>query len=1077
MKRTIAFVLVTLVLAWACIARTPAAAARSAPAPAQALDPRFAEFDTLVAHWRFAAAESVAKSLRADLVRAPHVDTLLAARASFDVVRSLQMQIDLRDSAGWAGASEALAWLNGRRDVPDTLRLGMHRSLAWRLLNTRHPDEMIGHVRAALDLARRHPEWGPGPEGAVLYDLGLGLQARGEPESALVVLRRAVDVRRRAKLPVDHVPGEALATIGSIDDALGRDDEALRAFHEGMQEHVARFGPDDVRLGYILSRIGAFHFRRGNYADAYEAYEECSRLDVKDPDSPNAVITRAGMAQCLDQLGDVERARVLLEPLMPKVEKLWGATSSQALVFDLTLASAYVKTGRHREAHDLLERVVVATEHGRSPFDRVLLLAALTSEATLHERRGENDSMLAVARHAEAIAGASGQQEPSVLIQALSLQLHGYARLGRFAEADSVDARLDHVLAGSMLQGNNLVDDAWVARSELAENRGRHADAIAAAAAGARSVRERIARNARALSDRQALMLAMSLSPPLDQLLLLGAGTGPDADRRCWDEVARLRGLVRAEMSRRHLAAGDAADTALARAHAAWVAASRQLAEQEVAMAGAPADAAADSALRARRAAVDEAERLLPRTSGARLATADPSAVGLDSVLAHLATGEALAGFVQVPRGDSTRHVFAFVARGGSRAVRSVDLGEVGELEPLVRAWMRALGEPDPARRSEAAARRVGEAVRRAIWDPVASLASGARSIAIVPEAPVYGLPWDALPAAGGRYLVESGPRVRVLGAERELVAPDAGEGSGLLAIGGVDFDRDSSGAVAASAGSTRAPMSECDRDALTHLPPLPGTAREARDLADAWSRSGEGAGAALRLEGAAATEAAFKSLAQGRRVLHLATHGIALGDTCRAEGAGTRGVGGVTALEPSAPAAAAHAPPRRTVRRKPVGTHANGSIPEPPVPSPWLGRQVMLALAGANHALDPGIVGEDGLLTAEEVTTLDLRGVDWVVLSACHSGLGEAWAREGELGMERAFRLAGARTVIASQWAVGDEATSEWMRALYDARANGATAAAEALARADRAVLAARRASGRSTHPFFWAAFTAHGE
>lgn len=95
-------------------------------------------------------------------------------------------------------------------------------------------------------------------------------------------------------------------------------------------------------------------------------------------------------------------------------------------------------------------------------------------------------------------------------------------------------------------------------------------------------------------------------------------------------------------------------------------------------------------------------------------------------------------------------------------------------------------------------------------------------------------------------------------------------------------------------------------------------------------------------------------------------------------------------------------------------------------------------------------------------------------MLSACQSAAGEAWAREGVLGMQRAFRLAGARTVIASQWSVDDEATR---RALYEARSAGVSRAADAMSAASTAILRARRTSGRSTHPFYWAAFTASGE
>jgi CHAT domain-containing protein len=77
---------------------------------------------------------------------------------------------------------------------------------------------------------------------------------------------------------------------------------------------------------------------------------------------------------------------------------------------------------------------------------------------------------------------------------------------------------------------------------------------------------------------------------------------------------------------------------------------------------------------------------------------------------------------------------------------------------------------------------------------------------------------------------------------------------------------------------------------------------------------------------------------------------------------------------------------------------------------------------------------------------------------------------------MRRAFDLAGARTVIAGQWALEDQAAREWMTALYGARARGEVKAAIAVESASRVVLAARRVERRSTHPFYWASFSATG-
>jgi CHAT domain-containing protein len=84
------------------------------------------------------------------------------------------------------------------------------------------------------------------------------------------------------------------------------------------------------------------------------------------------------------------------------------------------------------------------------------------------------------------------------------------------------------------------------------------------------------------------------------------------------------------------------------------------------------------------------------------------------------------------------------------------------------------------------------------------------------------------------------------------------------------------------------------------------------------------------------------------------------------------------------------------------------------------------LVLSGANQH------PENGILTALEVSNLDLRGCELVVLSACETGLGTIESGEGLLGLQRAFHLAGARTVVASLWSVSDPATSVLMEQFY---------------------------------------------
>jgi CHAT domain-containing protein len=176
------------------------------------------------------------------------------------------------------------------------------------------------------------------------------------------------------------------------------------------------------------------------------------------------------------------------------------------------------------------------------------------------------------------------------------------------------------------------------------------------------------------------------------------------------------------------------------------------------------------------------------------------------------------------------------------------------------------------------------------------------------------------------------------------------------------------------------------------------------------------------------------------------------------AAAAAPRGIGGLTTMSGAEPPQEAGASGRSR-----------------PVPSPL--RLSGLALAGANQRDQAPSGDEDGVLTAEEVASLDLGGTDWAVLSACDTGVGRVQTSEGVLGLRRAFRIAGARTVIMSLWSVDDQATRRWMKALYRARFRQGLETAEAVREAGRSVLREQRAQARSTHPFFWAGFVAAGD
>ena len=92
------------------------------------------------------------------------------------------------------------------------------------------------------------------------------------------------------------------------------------------------------------------------------------------------------------------------------------------------------------------------------------------------------------------------------------------------------------------------------------------------------------------------------------------------------------------------------------------------------------------------------------------------------------------------------------------------------------------------------------------------------------------------------------------------------------------------------------------------------------------------------------------------------------------------------------------------------------------------------LFLAGADSKWfgDPIPEGmEDGFLTALEISSLDLRGLDLVVLSACETGKGDVRS-DGVFGLQRGFKMAGANSILMSLWKVDDAATCLLMTEFY---------------------------------------------
>jgi CHAT domain-containing protein len=125
--------------------------------------------------------------------------------------------------------------------------------------------------------------------------------------------------------------------------------------------------------------------------------------------------------------------------------------------------------------------------------------------------------------------------------------------------------------------------------------------------------------------------------------------------------------------------------------------------------------------------------------------------------------------------------------------------------------------------------------------------------------------------------------------------------------------------------------------------------------------------------------------------------------------------------------------------------------------------------MAGDNNLWTGGIpleYLEDGILTAYVVSLIDLSVTELVVLSGCETGLGDIKGNEGVYGLQRAFRIAGAKNILMSLWQVPDFATQELMTLFYTNWIKEKMDLPEAFRKA-QATMRAKR-----PNPVYWAGF-----
>ncbi|MBV6441754.1 MAG: CHAT domain-containing protein [Haliscomenobacteraceae bacterium CHB4] len=425
--------------------------------------------------------------------------------------------------------------------------------------------------------------------------------------------------------------------------------------------------------------------------------------------------------------------------------------------------------------------------------------------------------------------------------------------------------------------------------------------------------------------------------------------------------------------------------------------------------------------------------------------------VSWKDVQAALEPGEAAIEFVRfnysnpVPT-DSVLYA-AFVLRPGLSAPLYISLfGEKG-LAALLQQ-----GAEKQAEHINALYRN--PALYAMLWQPLEQALSGAKTVYLSPDGLLHRLNLRAVATPDGHILADRYRLIR-LNSTRQLVIPPSAQAAAndALVYGGIRYDMDAGAIQKANAslqqfnsGGTRGELDFHNADSTLRLGYrgpgeggawnyLPFTEVEAGLL----QHDLQEAGTSVRmLSGYVATEESFKSVGHpSPRILHFATHGFFFPD------------------------------PKNTVDGRRLTMDEQETvfkISEHPM------IRSGLLLAGANHAwksgkpAQPGM--EDGILTAYEISQMDLSNTELAVLSACETGLGDIAGSEGVYGLQRAFKIAGTHYLLMSLWKIPDLETQQLMTTFYRHWLKDGQSVPDAFQATQKEM------RGKYKDPFLWAGF-----
>jgi CHAT domain-containing protein/Tfp pilus assembly protein PilF len=884
------------------------------------------------------------------------------------------------------------------------------------------------------------------------FDEALKLQRAGKYDEALPSAERALEIRERL-LGTEH--RDVAAAIGSLANIYFSRGEYVKAeplFKRAIDIRVKAQGNDHPDTAASLSSLGDLYYLQGKYMEAEPIHKRALDIRVKalGNDHPDTAESLHNLAGLYKRQGKYMEAGPLYNRSLDILEKTLGKDHPYTATNLNNLGDLYYSQGKYVEAEPIYKRALDIWEKTLGN-DHPNTAACLNNLALLYRTQGKYVEAEPLQKRSLDISEKRlGKEHPYTATSLHNLSLL-YRAQGKFEESELLEKRALDIREKTLVNDHPHTVTSFDNLAVLYTAKGDIVQAVKFQSRANTASEHNLARNIFIIgSERQKLAYLAALSEQTDRTISLHLRYGPENPAasalaatmilqrkgRALDATSQNLNALRSRFNAEDQALLDRlTETRSLIARLVLRGPQKMTIEQHRDRIKALEDQAEKDETDISRRSSEFRAQYLPVTMEAVRAAIPPDSALIEFASYRPFNAKATKGAEAY---GQSRYVAYVMRREGE--IEWKELGDATAIDMDIAALRKALRDP---RRQDM--KRLARAVDAKVFQPLRPLLGDMTRLLISPDGLLNLLPFAALADERGRYAVER-YSISYLTSGRDLLRLQVARESkgGPLVVAAPEFGRRSQG------GATRmdklekeAPRGEVKAESARstlkefYFPPLPHAEREGEALRALLPD-------ATLLTKGQATKAALGQV-RSPKLLHIATHSFFLEDQ-QYTLAGERGAQALTD------------DPERTLQR----LERSGIRIESPL------LRSGLALAGANEHKDD----DNGILTALEVTGLNLWGTKLVTLSACDTGMGEVKNGDGIHGLRRALTLAGAETQVMSLWAISDKATRELMVAYYGRLKQG-QGRGEALRRVQLEMLK----SVNRRHPYYWASFIQSGE